>query len=67
MVSQLTPEEREKFAEYCRHEAETASQLAEQATEGGPEDGGPIGRHQRLKAVSFAVVAQDLINVEDRE
>lgn len=59
----LEPEERQRFAGYCRENAESCDAMARQM------DAMPhieaVARLNRMKAMAYTIVANDLESVED--
>lgn len=66
----LTDQERDNFAAYCRQEFESASAMAEQAKKLGPAGsnlGDVIAKKYRTEAMAFAIVAKYLTSGETME
>lgn len=64
----LTPEERRRFVDYCRREAESLEAMAKQLGSGGGMPAAAteaITRNYRMRAAGYAIVASDLERVED--
>lgn len=59
----LTEEERLRFAAYCRQEAESAGELANQAMK-LPATGTTMGRMLRVEAAAFTIIAKKLATTE---
>lgn len=59
----LEPEERRRFSRYCRENSESCDALAKQL------DVMPhlqaVAKHNRTRAIAYAIVANDLDAVED--
>lgn len=61
----LKADERRKFAEYCRQQADTCRKMAEQLLKlpHGPTEA--MAKRERIKAAAFEVIAMDLESVEE--
>ena len=66
----LTAQERDKFAAYCRQEAESANQMAEASAKIGPPGGNlgdVIAKKYRTEAAAHAIVGKYLSSGEEME
>lgn len=65
----LTAQEREKFAAYCRQEAESADAMAKQMAKGGmpPPVMEAMAKKYRTEAMAHAMVAKYLVSWEEME
>ena len=59
----LEPAERQRFVRYCRENSDSCDAMAKQLESMPHMDA--VARHNRTRAMAYAIVANDLDSVED--
>ena len=60
----LSTAERQRFVRYCRENAESCDAIAKVIAESSPQLAA-VAKHNRTRAMAYAIVASDLEAVED--